>query len=85
MLAVLGSFGFVFPPIESRPRSRDMMLVGLAVMAASVLVVSLLALLLGRLGLWTVSESFPRTGFQPINIFASTVFAHYLAIFISVR
>jgi hypothetical protein len=80
-LEVLSTFGFEFPAIQVRPPSRDMMLVGLAVMAAGVFVVSMAALLIGHMGLWTVSDGFPRTSFHPINILASTVLAHSVAIF----
>ncbi len=83
MLTVLRSFGFVFPLTPTRPPSRDMMLVGVAVMASSVFVVSMAALLLGHMDLWKVSEGFPRTGFQPFSILASTVFAHCAAIFVA--
>jgi hypothetical protein len=83
MQQALRKFGFVLPPTPTPPENRDLMIVGLTVMAASVLVVCFVALVLGRLGLWTVSADFPSVGYQPFSIAASTVFAHSIAIFVA--
>lgn len=83
MQRALRKFGFVVSPTPNVPENRDLMIVGITVMAASVLVVCFAALVLGRLGLWAVSGDFPSVGYQPFSIMASTVLAHSAAIFVA--
>jgi uncharacterized protein (DUF2384 family) len=79
----LRSFGFALTATTNPPENRDLTLVGMAVMSASVLVIAFAAYVLGRLGLWNVSELFPNAGYQPFVIMVSAAFAHGLAILVA--
>lgn len=83
MNPALRNFGFILPTTTIPPRNHDLMLVGLAVMAGSVLIIGFVAFGLGYFGLWQVSEFFPRVAYQPFIVVVSTVIAHGSAILVA--
>lgn len=60
----LRQFGFKLNP-NPQPHTDDLKLVGIAVIAISVLAVDFAAVVLGQFGLWTLSPPFPKTYYQP--------------------
>ena len=81
----LRPFGFVLGSVERPPENRDVVLVALTIMAASVFVVAFAAVRLGHLGLWSVSESFPHTARDPLILAVSAALTHGIAILVSDR
>jgi hypothetical protein len=76
----LHSFGFNLEPVRSEPSQGDVMIVGLAVMAGSVLLICYVASELGKLDLWSPSPYFPTRAFDPFVWAISAVLAHGAAI-----
>ncbi len=81
----LRPFGFVLGSVVRPPENRDVMLVALTIMAASVFVVAFAAVRLGHLGLWSVSESFPHSARDPFILAVSAALTHGIAILVSDR
>jgi hypothetical protein len=61
----LRPFGFKLGQPAVRADNRDLMLVGMAVMAASVLLLGFAAVEAAHLRLWTASDVFPQIWYQP--------------------
>jgi len=81
----LRPFGFALVSVVRPPENRDVMLVALTIMAASVFVVAFAAVRLGHLGLWSVSKSFPQTAQDPFFLAVAAAFTHGIAILVSDR
>ena len=79
----LGQFGFKLNRTARAQDMSDVKLVGLAVVAASVLLLGLAAAGLGQFGLWTMSPVYPQTMFQPLVDAASTLVPHATALMIA--
>jgi hypothetical protein len=79
----LSQFGFKLSQITSPPGNSDLKLVGLSIVAASVLVLGFFATGLGLLGLWTPSLVFPQKLYQPFIDTASTLIPHCVAIMVA--
>jgi hypothetical protein len=79
----LRRFGFKVSETTRGPSNGDLKLVGIGVVAVSVLLLGFTAAVVGDLGLWTVSQVFPQTFFQPFIDTASTLVPHGTAIMIA--
>jgi hypothetical protein len=79
----LQQFGFELDQTPAGPNNADLKLVGLAVIAGSVLLLGFDATLLGHLDLWTLSPVFPQTFSQPFLDTVSTLVPHGAAIMIA--
>ena len=62
----LRPFGFKLDQPPARVDNRDLMLVGMAVMAGSVLLLGFAAVEAAHLRLWAASDVFPQTWYQPL-------------------
>jgi Protein of unknown function (DUF2384) len=82
--AAFRPFGFVLGPSTPPPGNQDLIIVGLTVMAASLLVLVFAAMAAGSLfeaiGLWHPSENFPQDALQPFIWSLSAALAHGVAI-----
>jgi hypothetical protein len=76
----LSQFGFRLSPQESPPGNNDLKLVGVSIVAVSVLLLGFCATELGFLGLWQPSPVFPQKLYQPFIDTASTLIPHFVAI-----
>ena len=77
----LRGFGFDLSPVRDPPTQNDLIIVGLAVMAAGVFVICLIASELVRYQLWKPSPYFPTGPFDPFVWAISAALAHGAAIF----
>lgn len=80
--AALADFGFELEPVagEAPDGHGDVMIVGLAVMGASVWLICYIASELGKLHLWNTSPYFPSKPFDPFVWAFSTILAQGAAI-----
>ena len=78
--AALRAFGFELEPVRSEPHQGDVMIVGLAVMAAIVLAVSYAASEIGKLDLWKASDYFPILPYEAFILSLSALLTHGVAI-----
>ena len=76
----LRPFGFKLDQAPPLPNHNDLKLVGMTVVAASVLLVGFVAAVLGHIGLWTPSQVFPHDFFQPFIDTASALIPYGAAI-----
>src|SRR5882672_11299060 len=79
----LAQFGFRLNHATRGPDNGDIKLVGLAAVAAIIVILGLAATGLGQLGLWAVSPVFPQTVFQPFIDAAATLVPHATAIMVA--
>jgi len=79
----LRPLGFKLRPTARMRDTADLKIVGLTVAAASITVLGLAAAGLGWLGLWTLSDVFPKTVMQPFWDTASTLVPHATAIMLA--
>jgi uncharacterized protein (DUF2384 family) len=78
--AALSQFGFRLCHMMSPPGNNDLKLVGLSIVAVSVLLLGFGATELGFLGLWAPSLVYPQKLYQPFIDTASTLVPHCVAI-----
>jgi uncharacterized protein (DUF2384 family) len=78
--AALSQFGFRLSHMMSPPGNNDLKLVGLSIVAVSVLLLGFGATELGFLGLWAPSLVYPQKLYQPFIDTASTLVPHCVAI-----
>jgi hypothetical protein len=76
----LRPFGFKLKQAPPPADDQDLLLVGMVVMAASVLLLGFAAVATAQLGLWAVTPIFPQTWYQPFIDTASTVILYGAAI-----
>jgi hypothetical protein len=85
--AALRPFGFLLDPAPPQQQNRNVIVVGLAVMASSLFVLVFTAVqtnwLLGHAGLWHASDNFPRLAYEPFLYAGSALFAHGVAIWVA--
>jgi uncharacterized protein (DUF2384 family) len=79
----LSQFGFKLSHMTSRPGNNDLKLVGLSIVAMSVLFLGFCATELGHIGLWAPSVVFPQKLYQPFIDTASTFVPHLVAIMVA--
>jgi hypothetical protein len=79
----LRQFGFKLNQMTPRIDNRDLKLVGMTVMSASVLLIGYAAVVLARLDLWAVSTYFPRTWYQPFYDTASAAVLYGTAMMVA--
>lgn len=78
--AVFRSFGFVLGPSPATDDNQNLIIVGLTVMAGSLLLLTFLAVTIGRAGLWTPSANFPKNMLQPFMWAISALLVHGVAV-----
>ncbi len=78
--AALRGFGFELEPARAEPHQGDVMIVGLAVMAAIVLAIFYAATEIGKLGLWQASDYFPILPYEAFILSLSALLTHGVAI-----
>ncbi len=76
----LREFGFKLNRATTPPGDDDLKLVGVSVVAVSVLVIGIVATVIGHFGLWTVSPVYPQMYYQPFLDTAATLIPHGAAI-----
>jgi uncharacterized protein (DUF2384 family) len=79
----LRPFGFMLTQAPSERDNNDLKVVGITVVAASILLLGLAAAGLGHLELWTLSPVFPRDFFQPFIDTISTLIPYLTAIVVA--
>jgi len=77
--AVFRSFGFILGP-PPQPRNKDLIIVGLTIMTGALLMLTFVAVAVGDVGLWTVSDNFPQDMVQPFMWSLSALLVHGVAI-----
>jgi uncharacterized protein (DUF2384 family) len=79
----LRQFGFKLSHTTLPPGNDDLKLVGLSIVAISILLLELAAIELVFFGLWTPSPVFPEKFYQPFIDTASTITPHLVAIMVA--
>lgn len=80
---VFRSFGFALGPSAAPSRNQDLIIVGLAVMAASLFMLTFAAVAVGSIGIWQPSDNFPQDMVQPFMWSLSALLVHGCAILTS--
>lgn len=77
---VFRSFGFALGPSTARTGNQDVIIVGLAVMTASLFMLTFVAVAVGSIGIWQPSDNFPKDMVQPFMWSLSALLVHGCAI-----
>ncbi|WP_407154285.1 antitoxin Xre/MbcA/ParS toxin-binding domain-containing protein [Bradyrhizobium sp. STM 3557] len=78
---VFRSFGFALGPSAASPDpNQDLIIVGLAVMTASLFILTFVAVAVGYIGIWRPSDNFPKDAVQPFIWSLSALLVHGCAI-----
>jgi hypothetical protein len=77
---VFRSFGFAIGPSTPPSGNHDLIIVGLTVMAGSLLLLTFAAVAVGDIGLWEPSDNFPNDMAQPFIWSLSALLVHGFAI-----